>query len=244
MTPSMDVSEKTCPCGKSYDSPFTKCPDCLSASCAPATEAAEAIKKQEARSKLVNAWTALCPASYRHTDWTRPGLSPVCQYHAKTWWPDWKAEANGLCLRGTSGLGKTRAMFDILRRLHFAGIGVAHVDATAFAAAVSNRYDDHHQTKWDARNLITRCHNVRILLFDDLGKEPATRAVASALHDLLDVRVRERRPLLWTTERTGADIANYLGDHYADGIVRRLRGASQIFDVSLPLPETPTIPNP
>ncbi len=80
-----------------------------------------------------------------------------------------------------------------------------------------------------ARSLIHRCRTAGVLLFDDFGKErKLSSAVASATHDLLEDRARNCRTTLWTSEKTGVELAQRLGDDYADGIIRRLREFSQI----------------
>lgn len=216
---------RTCPdCHHPFHGTLPVCDSCL----AMRDAAAEAQAKEQRRRLKIAEWQRICPVEYRRTDWSRPDLSATCRHLAKEWWPNWSAEVSGLGIYGTSGLGKTRAMWDILRRLHFAGISVLAVDATAFAKAASDLFSDTAADKRDARDLLRRCKEVRVLLIDDIGKEPATPRSASALHEVLEIRTRDHLPLLWTSERTGEQLAAYLGNNYADGIVRRIRGTTRI----------------
>jgi hypothetical protein len=115
------------------------------------------IAEKEARIRRTNLWKQLCPKAYNLTDWSRHALSPVCRHLAKEWWPRWNAEDSGLGIYGSTGQGKTRAMYAILRRLHFAGISCLAVDATAFARAASTWNDNDRHTQQDSRALLRRC---------------------------------------------------------------------------------------
>lgn len=228
---------QTCPiCQAPYDTPFSKCPDCLEMIYAPQREAARQIAEQEARTARAVAWKTLCPPEYNQTDWSRPHLSPICCRLAKEWWPNWAVEECGLGIWGSTGRGKTRAMYAILRRLHFAGIGCLPVEATTFARAASTWNDDDRALRYASRALLNRCQNIRVLYLDDIGKEPATRTVAAALHELLEARCQRRLPTLFTSERTGEELSINFGAHYADGIIRRLRGTCQIHEAT-PAPQ-------
>ena len=77
---------------------------------------------------------------------------------------------------------------------------------------------------------------VPVLLFDDLGKENSSAAVAKAMHDLVEERKARRRVLLWTSERTDEELAQFLGVNYADGIVRRIGETTKIFHTEDPIP--------
>lgn len=220
-------------CGGEHDGLFRTCAECLAPVTEASAEAFEEKTKAEVAQARAEAWADICPPIYRHTDWQRAGLSPVCRDLARRWSPAWGSERCGLGIYGSTGLGKTRAMFGILRRLHFAGVAVLAVDAVRFAKAASDWNASDSTERREARRLIYRMHSVRVLLLDDLAKERSTPAVASAMHDLIETRLRNFRPLLFTTERTGTELATLLGGpasagNFADGIIRRLRGACAI----------------
>lgn len=227
-------------CGQPHAGLFRTCDACLAPAVAEANAAAAAVEQhtaaEVARSRAA-AWNEICPPAYQSTDWQRSHLSPVCRDLARRWAPDWGTERCGLGIYGSTGLGKTRAMFWILRRLHFAGVSVMALDAVRFARSVGDWNASDSTDRREARRLIGRAQNVRVLLLDDLAKERSTPAVASALHDLLEIRTRHFRPILFTTERTGDELAGLLGGqsaagNFADGIIRRLRGACSIHAAS------------
>lgn len=251
--------EHTCPrCGAVHVSLFrgtsAMCPDCTEklrqAALAPVEEQSEA-ERQAAR---LAAWHDLCPPDYRSTRWKdHPELSPLCRWVAKYWWlPGAERDAmqgpdgvpvfgtgsqRGLGLFGPTGRGKTRAMYAILRRLHFAGVTCAAVQAIQFAEAAMLIAE---RAPWNVRagalDLIRTCHRVPVLLFDDLGKENSTPAVAKAMHDLVEERKAFHRTLLWTSERTADELAQFLGTNYADGIVRRIGEITRIFHTEEAIP--------
>lgn len=252
--------EHTCPtCQTVHVSLFrgtsAMCPDCTDklqvAFKQPKAEAAE-YESQEMR---VKAWEELCPPDYRSTGWRdHPELSPLCRWVARYWWlagperdarrgPDGEpvfGKERGLGLFGPTGRGKTRAMYAILKRLHFAGVRCFAVQAIQFAEAAMLIAE---RAPWSERNpaleLIRLCHRVPVLLFDDLGKENSTPAVAKAIHDLVEERKAYHRTLLWTSERTDDELAQFLGKNYADGIVRRIGEITRIFHTEDSIPTQP-----
>jgi DNA replication protein DnaC len=143
----------------------------------------------------------------------------------------------GLGLWGPTGRGKTRAMYAILKRLHFAGVRCYAVQAIQFAEAAMLIAE---RAPWSVRegavDLIRRCHAVPVLLFDDLGKENSTPAVAKAMHALVEDRKAHQRTLLWTSERTADELAQFLGVNFADGIVRRIGEITRVFHTEDAIP--------
>lgn len=231
--PTPDVAEaprlKTCPeCQQVHDGFFTFCGNCLEARAAEQREK----EKREAKQDRVKAWLDLCPPEYRSTNWSHPDLSPVCREVAKRWWAGAGAHL-WLGIHGPTGRGKTRAMWEVIRRHHFTGRHCMAVDSTEFASAAGDWFSDDKTAKQAARRLIERAKTCGLLLFDDIGKERLSSTVASRLHELLETRKRERRPLLWTSEKTGDDLAQRFGSDYADGIIRRLRECSEIHGVEV-----------
>lgn len=225
--PEATITLKTCPlCSAQHESFFSVCLICTEAQEAERQEAAAKARQQQKNEQ----WLDLCPANYRATDWNRASLHPACAIVASTWWP--AADGKGLGLRGPSGIGKTRAMWEILKRLHFTGRKVMALDAIALEQAAADR---HHATVSEnhaARRLIDRAKRAGILFLDDIGKETASPSVAKVLHDIIECRTRERLVTLWTTERTGQELGLRLGQDYGDGLVRRLREFSTIPEIA------------
>ena len=153
-----------------------------SAFLAPAQEQSEAEWQQA----WLDARLELCPEDYRSTNWRdHPELSPSCRWLAKYWWlrndeRDALVDAEGCrCLAlswgwacSAFGRGKTRAMYAILKRLHWAGVRCFAVQAIHFAEAamlVAERAP--WAERYPALSLLKRCHTVPVLLFDDLAKK-------------------------------------------------------------------------
>jgi hypothetical protein len=229
-------------CGQAHGSIFRICPDCLEAVQKPQIEAEQTAAREEIRAKRAREWLALCPLDYRSTNWRdHAELSAVCRTLAKDWLPQWESEERGLGIHGPSGMGKTRAMFAILRRLHFAGVGVHYVEAVKFdeQARIADDLRAPWSLKGPALDFLHRCKSVRVLFFDDLGKESSILATAKHMHDTFEHRGKHRLPLLWTSERTGEELARFLGENYADGIIRRLRRSCAIH-----FAEPPALPEP
>lgn len=222
----LDVTVRICPdCSLPSDGPFGVCDACMTV-----REAKHHDEVKRAKSaKLDFAWKQSCPPLYRQTDWKHPGLSPACCEHAHTWWA--KSDGIGLGFYGPSGRGKTRAMWEILRRHHFTGRKFLAVSAQKIQSAVSDYHADTYSERNAARKLISDCKVVGILFIDDLGKERTSQAVASVLHDILETRFSHKRPLLWTSELAGEELAQKLGENYANGLIRRIRDFSTVVDI-------------
>jgi len=226
------VRLQTCPkCGTQHESLFRLCDTCAQALHAPLLESEAEKEHTHEQQARVNAWLDMCPPDYRSTNWRdHPELSQECRRLAKEWQlppRDSRSSERGLLIHGPSGRGKTRAMFEILRRLHFSGVPCMAVEAVTFAehAVTATHLSSPVRARQDAQAYLRRAKTVRVLFFDDLGKEGGTSmpGFARAFHDLLEHRKAHHLPLLVTTERVGDELAALLGTNYADGIVRRLR---------------------
>lgn len=214
------------------------CPDCqtplkadelaVCGDCADARSARHAEQlRAEKQTERVQKWLALCPPLYASTAWTQhPELSPVCRDVAESWWAD--ARGIGLGLYGRTGLGKTRAMFSILRRHHFAGRQVLPLQSMDIEEAAANVFADDPLLRNGAHDTLRRARGAGILYLDDLGKEKMTERVAKEFHRLIEHRCRHRLPTLWTSEQSGDWLARRLGEAYGDGLIRRLREFTDI----------------
>lgn len=212
-------------CKQPDDNIFHICDACMN------ERLAHARKEKERDQKLARMmrWIELCPLNYRSTDWNRDGLSPECRRVATSWWA--KDDGVGLGLYGPSGRGKTRAMWEILKRHFFAGMQVRAVDMLSIQTAVSDFHSNERAEREVARKLFHSCKTVRLLLIDDIGKGRSTAPVAAALHEIIECRTRMRLPTLWTTEQKSETLAHRFGEDYANGLVRRLVEFSTIVGV-------------
>lgn len=190
---------------------------------------------QRAQTKLNTTWKAIgCPPAYESTDWDRRAgtdevpLHPICRTLALHWWvPSQTSTGLGIC--GSTGQGKSRALWAILRRHHFANYSVSWLNAYDLSrlAAEASSYRP-STTRTDARKRLQHAATVQILALDDLGKEVADKTTAAALHQLIETRCAHLRPILFTTEKPANALAARFGNDYADGIIRRLRERCEI----------------
>lgn len=225
---SFENSDKICPdCGESHYAVFLTCDKCLDKR-AGAVE--QAVLKEE-HTKRVDLWLRICPPAFRSTDWSESSpyfeeLSPIARTHAKTWWISEKGK--GLGFHGRTGRGKSRAMYAILQRHHFAGRSVKAVTALEIQKASQDVFSDDKRTKHAARWLLDSLRRVGVLYIDDIGKETMTPRVGGEFHGLFDHRINNHLPTLWTTEKDGKTLANMFGEQYGDGLIRRFRQCSEI----------------
>ncbi len=219
----LNVQTHLCPdCHRPSDGQFGVCNSCM----ALREAKHEADLQRERAEKRVLAWSRMCPRLYRHTDWKHPDLSPVLYGLAHTWWAN--DSGVGLGIYGPSGVGKTRAAWEIVRRHHFSGRSVLAAAAQQIQIAVGDMHADSMMDRSAARKLIRDCKGAGILFIDDIGKERSTPAVAAVLHDIVETRISNKRPILWTSEMTGANLAEKFGENYGNGLVRRLREFSTV----------------
>lgn len=229
---SFEKTEKICPdCEKPHFAVFPTCDSCLDKRAA----AVEVEVQKDEHDKRVQAWLAICPPAFRSTDWSDSSsyfdeLSPIARQAAKTWWAGDKGK--GLGLFGSTGKGKSRAMYDILKRHHFAGRVVKAVTALEIQKASQDVFSDDKRTKHEARRLLDSLRRVGLLYIDDIGKETMTARVGGEFHGLFDYRINNHLPTLWTTEKDGKTLANMFGEQYGDGLIRRFRQCSEIHCVN------------
>ncbi len=141
-------------------------------------------QKKEAHEERVRLWQKICPALYSSTAWaSHPELSPVAREVAKSWWAG--RDGMGLGLHGPTGRGKSRAMFEILRRHHFAGRHVMAVQSMEIEEAAVKMFSDEPRARVEAQDLLRRCRTTGLLYIDDLGKEKMTERVAKEFHRLV-----------------------------------------------------------
>lgn len=209
-----------------------------------------AVSREQKRERI---WRSICPESYRETDWSRPGISPVCAAIADQWTPGESSfegvqnlnpgsSGSSLGMFGSTGCGKTRAAFTILRRHFDMGWRVFAIHASdawdhgehiqGLSSAVRLQYDDAQALREAATTCLRKAREAHLLLIDDMGKERAnsagtvTEAVGEAIYSLLEYRVACNMPTIWTCNMRAADLEHRLGQDRGAPTVRRLRDVS------------------
>lgn len=193
---------------------FTRhaCPDCSAAAAEAQRRATEARQAAETARQRALEWQRVCPPLYRDSDPARLPQEPLRRVLA------WPRGPRGLILFGDSGQGKTRSAFLLLRQLVESGARCEAIHGVAFGDEVTTRLSRFEGTTW-----LKRYDRAGVLLFDDLGKEPATERVQTELFGLVERRTAQFRPLIVTTQLAPDELAERYTGHVADALIRRLR---------------------
>jgi DNA replication protein DnaC len=169
-------------------------------------------------------WSESCPDGLHESDWTHPDLGArnrdaIQRVLAHTPGP------KGLLCAGPTGLGKSRAMWSLMRRLSCEEARVARYWTAA--DWFSTLEDQIHFGRDSARGWVDAVAKQPIVLIDDLGQQPvlASRQDWSMSWFLrfLDIRVGERLPLYATTNLSVEELAcRGASTIRSDPLVRRL----------------------
>jgi hypothetical protein len=202
--------------------------------CPPCVEERRASGDREKRVEREIQWEAICPEDYQATDLARirEHWKGIVARDSVTKDPValdailGADEKHGLILAGESGLCKTRIMFLICRKLHFAGWRVAYINGATFA----DRYASQFGKAGEAEKFINAFITAPVLFYDDLGKEPligGTKKMSDrseeALYRIVEERKAHRRKLFATCNLSGKQMLERLSEDRGMPIVRRLR---------------------
>lgn len=195
------------------------CPVCFEMKTARDQEKEDAKRLSEQRT----AWELICPPIYRDTDLDR--IDPRCARIAL----DWDASGSvGVGILGTTGAGKTRALYHAMQRAHRLGRSCAAISHNAFSRAVGIAFGGEGSDRAEARHRLETLRRVQVVLIDDLGKAPSTERTDAELEDLVEERTANRRPILWTSNGSASWLAKRLGNDRGEPFVRRLSEFSTI----------------
>lgn len=144
----------------------------------------------------------------------------VCKRYAE----QFAAPGSGnLLLTGPPGLGKTFLSAAVAREVSGDGWSVVYDTA----AHIFQRFEDRkfgREEGEEADGDVTRVLTCDLLILDDLGTEMTTAFVQSALYQILNTRLMERRPTILSTNLKVAELAGRYGAQTAS----RIEGEYQI----------------
>lgn len=142
------------------------------------------------------------PEVFRDTDVSR--LHQKIQ-DALGWKPE--GDISGLLFHGTTGVGKTRGIWEVVRRLwaekalkdrqmdyHF-------LTMRKMEGMIEKSFDDRQHAK-----MIDGLIETNLLVFDDFGKERLTQRMASDLFSIIDERTTARRATIISTNFNGSSL--------------------------------------
>lgn len=219
------VSMKTCPnCQQEFKARTVEilgakifeakyCDVCAESLCEQRDREAREREEQAVITRNRERWESLCPPLYRDTDPARLPQDVLNMAMA------WEYGARGLILGGATGAGKTRIMFQLLRRLFDDGCTIRVYTASTFRAAVTNAQMENSFEEW-----LDRASKTDVFYFDDLGQMKLTESSEEALLAVIEGRAAQQKPIFATMQYTGEEfVAQFIREHRGRAILRRLK---------------------
>lgn len=174
------------------------------------------FKEAEANAKLfdVSGWERLCPPEFQHTE---PHRLPSPSKLQKVL--EWKFGPKGLVLHGPTGAGKSRCLYQLLkrefkesRRIRILGPDSGYQYAERFS-----------QSPADVLRWIEDKQDVDILALDDVFKVKLTESFEQSLFVIVNFRTERNRPVLVTCQDVGQSLIERMSPDRGAAFVRRLR---------------------
>ena len=148
-------------------------------------------------------WNSLCPVEFRKPWDSNKGdarlLSKVLGFEYRS--------ARGMMIHGASGRGKTRSVWQLMKRLLGEGVEFLWLDPTDFEFGGPREAE-----------------KVPLLVLDDLGHAPLGQKQEAGLLRLIGRRCDWHRPMIVTTQHTGDSLEGRFSEGTtAKAVIRRLR---------------------
>ena len=145
-----------------------------------------------------------------------------CKRYAEGFKP---GRSGNLLLTGDPGLGKTFLSAAIAREVSSEGWSVVYDTA-------AHIFDRFEAVKFgrdeSAEEDVSRIMSCDLLILDDLGTEMTTAFVQSALYQIINGRILERRPTILSTNLKIDERNNEISKRYSPQIASRIEGEYQI----------------
>ena len=169
-----------------------------------------------ANSKIIDAsgWERICPLCFQDTEAHRlPSPSKLQRVLA------WKYGAKGLVLHGVTGAGKSRCLYELLKREFKAGRTTAIMDhSTAFKYSEAYERGPGAVSAWMEHRA-----KVDILALDDLFKAKLTESFEQVVFTIVAQRTERGLPILMTTQDVGKTLLERMSPDRGPALIRRLR---------------------
>lgn len=197
--------------------------------CEPIIEEKHAKERMEARRKeRAKDFRGLCPESMQTIDASRLKCGPekleaVVRHDI----------AQGLVIHGETGMGKTRLMWQLVKRIYVTEMrGVKVLRDSAFGRLIERSYAE-GMGKHD--ELIERLSKVSFLFIDDLGKAKLTERVETDLFDIIDARYAADKPCIFTSQFVGSSLEQRFSTiETGEAVVRRIRETCKSLALTVP----------
>lgn len=172
-------------------------------------------------------WEYSCPPDLKQTDFQDPRLAGSAQRCREVL--SWEYQRRGILATGASGVGKTRSMWALMRRLAEESREIRYFTAAEWFATLQAQvtYGRDESLAW-----IRALACVPVVFIDDLGQEAiqANRQdwAQGWLFQFLDRRLGNALPLFVTTNLTAKEIAGQNAETRGNPLVRRLIELCQV----------------
>jgi hypothetical protein len=214
IVPVVEVSCRRC--GGNYKTyePAGVMQDLICPSCIQAQEAKGRARERE------KAFSKLCPPAMAATvleklpAWNDNKASVK---KALAWNPT--PEKPILILHGVTGRGKSRLMWQVMKRLAVEqALPPVHFGAGELSLSVSSAWSD-----MKAEALVHSLKSAKVLAFDDLDKDRLSPKAEEALFAVISHRCDHGKPTLITTNLTGEPLVARMSAEMGPALLRRLR---------------------
>jgi len=167
------------------------------------------------------------PALFRDTEVSR--LHPSIQ-KAVEWKPE--GDKSGLLLHGTTGIGKTRAIWEIIRRQWVEQakrdrqLAYQFLTMRKIEGMIEKGFDDRQHAR-----MLEGLIELPFLIIDDFGKERLTQRMASDLFAIIDERSTAKRPTIISTNYNGTTLLERFDSRDIEtgkALIRRLKDYYQM----------------
>ncbi len=176
-----------------------------------AAAAAQAFIDTTAR---IASWELICPEEFREVDFGKlPNRKAFNEALAI------RIEKRALGLIGPTSRGKTRALYQIMKREHFDGKGVQIISHDA-ALRYGGLFGKSAEAAWEWVEEKMTCD---VLGLDDVFKSKLTDSFEQALFTIISTRMEWRRPFVLTTQDVGKTLEARMSADRGAALSRRLR---------------------
>lgn len=197
-------------------------------------ECREHMDKERVKSRglVESTYPPSMPAIFKDTDRTR--------LHQKVqdildWKPD--GDVTGLLLHGTTGIGKTRGIWEIICRLwkdktiKDRQLDFQFLTMRKLEGMIEKSFEDRQHS-----NMIDKLISVEVLVLDDFGKERLTQRMASDLFSIIDERSTARRVTIISTNFNGTSLLDRFDNRDKEtgvAMIRRFKDYYKIIGIGV-----------
>lgn len=169
---------------------------------------------ERAAEARLDRWHDVCPPAYLETD---PARLPLPHRLADVL--AWRYNPQGLLLHGDTGTGKSRCVWQLLRREYLAGRSLRVLDCSA-GIQYAAKFGDSTRA---AAEWIERACRADMVLLDDTFKARLTDSFESALFTIIAKRGESRLPIHVTSNDDPHTLAARMTNDRSGPLIRRLR---------------------